>query len=198
MTEAPNDQRERLLIQQVAENPSAFHTLYDLYFGRVYGYVAAKVSDQLDAEDLVSDIFLQVVKCLPQFKNQHHFSFAAWIFTISRNAVIDFYRRQGRVIGELQWDSLNKEDDGMEFDNKLIEQEKARELSGMLNLLPERRREVMVLKYFSGLRNIEIARILDLDERTIASHISRGLKDLYEAYTKKLETSEETIHDEQR
>ncbi|MCA0455596.1 MAG: RNA polymerase sigma factor [Chloroflexi bacterium] len=185
MPDALDDQRERLLVEQIPRDPTAFRNLYDLYFGRVYSYVAAKVNDPLDAEDLVSDIFLQVVKCLPQFKNQHPFSFAAWVFTIARNTVTDFYRRQGRTFDGLQWETLDNEPDGIEFDHALIEQEQAAELNNMMKLLPERRREVMLLKYFSGLRNNEIAQILHLDERTVASHLSRGLKDLYEAYAKK-------------
>ena len=188
MPDALDDQHEWLLLQKIPRDPAAFRGLYDLYFGRVYSYVAAKVNDPLDAEDLVSDIFLQVVKCLPQFKNQHQFSFAAWVFTIARNTVTDFYRREGRSFDGLQWETLDNEAEGVEFDNALIEQEQAVELNSMMMLLPERRREVMLLKYFSGLRNIEIAQILHLDERTFASHLSRGLKDLYEAYVNKRST----------
>ena len=190
-------QQEHLLVKRAAQDPAAFHGLYELYFKRVYSYVAAKVSNQLDAEDLVSDVFLQVVKGLPQFKNRHSFSFGAWIFTIARNLVTDFYRRQGRDGVELQLDALkNDEVDPIELDGLLIEQERAAELRALLNRLPERRREVMMLKYFSGLRNQEIAQILDLDERTVASHLSRGLKDLYEFYAKRLEVDEGVVHDE--
>jgi RNA polymerase sigma factor (sigma-70 family) len=45
----------------------------------------------------------------------------------------------------------------------------------MLNELPPRQREVILLKYFGNLRNREIGQILELDERTVASHLSRGL-----------------------
>lgn len=197
MFDSSDHQQECLLVKRAAHDPAAFQGLYELYFKRMYSYVAAKVSNQLDAEDLVSDVFLQVVKGLPQFKNRHHLSFGAWIFTIARNLVTDFYRRQGRDAVGLQLDTV-KDDavNPIELDGLLIEQERAAELRAMLNRLPERRREVMVLKYFSGLRNQEIAQVLDLDERTVASHVSRGLKDLYEFYAKKLETEEGAVHDE--
>jgi RNA polymerase sigma-70 factor (ECF subfamily) len=194
-----DNQQEHLLVKRAVQDPAAFQSLYELYFKRVYGYVAAKVSNRLDAEDLVSDIFLQVVKGLPQFKNRHYFSFGAWIFTIARNLVTDFYRRQGRDGVGLQLDALkNDEVNPIELDGLLIEQERAAELRAMLNRLPERRREVMMLKYFSELRNQEIAQVLDLDERTVASHLSRGLKDLYEFYGKKLEAEKGSVHDEPR
>lgn len=176
-------QQEHLLVKRAVQDPTAFQGLYELYFKRVYSYVAGRVNNRLDAEDLVSDVFLQIVKGLPQFKNRHYFSFGSWIFTIARNLVTDFYRCQGHPVDELQLDVLkNDEADSVEIDGLLIEQERAAELRAMLNRLSERRREVIILKYFSGLRNQEIAQILDLDERTVASHLSRGLKDLYEFY----------------
>jgi RNA polymerase sigma-70 factor (ECF subfamily) len=181
-------QQEHLLVRRAVHDLTAFQSLYELYFKRVYSYVAARVSNQLDVEDLVSDIFLLVVKGLPQFKNHHNFSFGAWIFTIARNLVTDFYRRQGRTIDTDQLDTLeNDVVDPVEIDGPLLEHELATELLTMLKRLPEQRREVIILKYFSGLRNKQIAQVLALDERTVASHLSRGLKDLYEFYAKILE-----------
>jgi RNA polymerase sigma-70 factor, ECF subfamily len=48
--------------------------------------------------------------------------------------------------------------------------------------LPPRRRDILLLKFFGGLRNQEIARMLNLDERTVASHLSRALDDLRRLY----------------
>ena len=48
----------------------------------------------------------------------------------------------------------------------------------LIETLSPRRKETILLKYFAGLRNQEIAHLLSLDERTVASHISRGLADL--------------------
>lgn len=197
MLDEIDNQQEHLLVKRAIQDPLAFQGLYELYFKRVYSYVAAKVSNRLDAEDLVSDIFLQVVKGLPQFKNRYYFSFGAWIFTVARNLVTDYYRRQGRATDTHQLDPLeNDVVDPIEIDGLLLEYERAMELRTLLKRLPERRREVIVLKYFSGLRNQQIAQVLDLDERTVASHLSRGLKDLYEFYAKRLEAEQGTIHEE--
>ena len=45
-----------------------------------------------------------------------------------------------------------------------------------------RRREIVLLRFASGLRNQEIARVLNLDERTVASHLCRALEDLQQQY----------------
>lgn len=185
MPDTVEDKNERLLVQRAGTDPAAFQVLYELYFKRVYGYVVVKVNNRQDAEDIVSDIFLQIVKGLPQFRNNHHLSFATWLFTITRNNITNFYRRQGRNPNEVDLESIETTlAISSELDNALIQSERAAELRLMLLALSERRREVIMLKYFGGLRNLEIAQILGLDERTVSSHLSRGLKDLYEAYIK--------------
>jgi len=189
MTE--DSQYEKTLAQRASYDPAAFQTLYELYFDRVYRYVVNRIGHPEDAEDVVSEIFVQVIKGLPKFRNRHAPSFAAWIFTIARNTIIDFYRRKGRTpqhvaLGDLadEWSS------GCDPYRLLVERENRSELRTLLQQLPDRRREVVTLRYFAGLRNLEIADVMGIDERTVASHLSRGLKDLYEAYVEKLKTRE--------
>lgn len=191
-----DEQSERLIIQRAIHDPAAFQPLYDAYFQRVYAYVAAKVDDPLDAEDLVSDTFLQVVKQLSRLNNKHQFSFAAWVFTIARNNVNDFYRRQGRTVNEVHIDDADdNEADSLELDQLLILKEYASEIRLLLDALPNRRREVLILRYFSGLRNNEITQVMGIEERTVSSHLSHGLRDLYDAYTAKFNEAKE-IHNE--
>jgi RNA polymerase sigma-70 factor (ECF subfamily) len=182
---------ERSLARRASRDPVALQALYKLYFHRVYNYVSVRINHAQDTEDLVSDIFLQVVKNLSKFNNRYELSFGAWVFTIARHVVIDYYRQQGCAPQELKleetaYESIYNSDPCV----LLIEREKHFELYNLLNLLPDRRRKVVTLKYFGGLRNLEIAEIMGIDERTVASHLSRGLKDLYEAYKKKLKTHE--------
>jgi len=177
------DQYERQLVRSAVNNPAAFEELYEHYFDRVYRYVAARVSNPQDTEDVVSDIFLLVMTRLKHFRNNNKHSFAAWIFTISRNAIVDFYRHRDRLPAQVSIEhSTEQRSDDIGLDEKMIEQERAEALRSLLQVLPKRRREVVILRYYAGLRNLEIAQVLDIDERTVASHLSRGLKDLYEAY----------------
>lgn len=181
---------ERDLVRRAGHDPVALQTLYERYFDRVYRYVIARVNNSQDAEDIVSDIFVLVIKRLHQFRNNNKHSFAAWLFTIARHTIIDFYRRQGRLPTQVSIDDYAEQDTAdAGLDEKLIRHERVAELRSLLQMLPKRRCEVVMLRYFGGLRNLEIAHILGIDERTVASHLSRGLNDLYKAYNKKTETS---------
>src|SRR5689334_11881036 len=97
-----NPDSEQVLVNRAADDAEAFRALYDLYIERVYGYVAARVDDRKDAEDIVSNVFLSVVRGLGHIRNQHNTSFAAWLFTIARNAVNDFYRRNSKAVLSLE------------------------------------------------------------------------------------------------
>jgi RNA polymerase sigma factor (sigma-70 family) len=52
----------------------------------------------------------------------------------------------------------------------------------MIAKLSPRRRDIVTLRFFGGLRNQEIAAVLKLDERSVASHLSRALEDLRRQY----------------
>jgi RNA polymerase sigma-70 factor (ECF subfamily) len=63
-----------------------------------------------------------------------------------------------------------------------LQKEMFAHLHKMVSDLPLRRREAIMLKYYAGLRNLEIAEVLGLDERTVASHLNRALADLLAKY----------------
>ena len=183
---------EQRLVRQAQGDPDALPALYHLYVRRVYAYVASRIDSRQDAEDVVGEVFVKMLTALDQFTNQHGSSFAAWMFTIARNAVSDFYRRQQRTDAAVSAGALPqpRADDP---DEALSQQDTAARLRQLVGALPERQREVIVLRFFSGLRNNEIARVLEIDERTVAAHVSRGLRSLHEAYVSTME--EEARHE---
>ncbi|MCZ7544228.1 MAG: sigma-70 family RNA polymerase sigma factor [Anaerolineae bacterium] len=92
MPDHNDPEHEQRLASRARDDPDALQTLYRLYVRRIYGYVAGRIDSREDAEDVVSEIFLSMVRTLDRFSNRHSYSFAAWIFTIARNAVSDYYR----------------------------------------------------------------------------------------------------------
>ena len=70
-------------------------------------------------------------------------------------------------------------------DEAVLRKEQFTRLHSMISSLSPRRQEVISLKFFAELRNKEIAEILGLDERSVASHLSRALDDLQKKYHQK-------------
>jgi RNA polymerase sigma-70 factor (ECF subfamily) len=172
---------ERRLIEQAQVDAHAFHELYQPYFDRVFAYIAYRVGRKQDAEDLTSETFLRALARLTTFEYRGEGSFAAWLFQIARYVVSEFYRHHNQpLMVDIADVPLIQHSD---FDQQIINQERFVRLRELLYGLSERRREVIILRFYGGLRNKEIAVVLGIDERTVASNLSRGLKDLQRKFS---------------
>ena len=183
MSTTVTPKHEKQLIRAVKRNPKAFHRLYQHYFPRVYAYVAYRVGNVQDTEDIVANIFLKVVKAIHQFEYRGEGSFSAWVFRIAHNHVQQFFRDNGREPTRISLDDLpDIQGESPSPDSTVMAKERFARLREQIATLSPRRQEIITLRYFGELRNQEIATVLDLDERTVASHLSRGLDDLARKY----------------
>ena len=181
-------QRERAPIEGARTSRKGFNELYDHYFPRVYAYVASRVSSTQDAEDLVSEVFLKAFGSLDRFADRGPGSFAAWRFRIAHNLVGDFWRKQHP---ESSLEAIAKHPGGEELtESVVLRDERGRYLRQLVRSLSPRQQEVITLRFFGGLRNREIAAVLRLDERTVASHLCRGLDELHRRYSLELASTE--------
>jgi len=172
-------EREKILLAEAQSgNRDAFGVLYDALLPGLYGYVRARMASDVEAEDVVSEVVLTVVKKLRDFRWQHPGSFRGWVFQIARRELVDFYRDNGSRDAPIDAarDSLPDPLPGPEA--RALHNEGRADLLARVRCLSERKREVVMLRYFGGLRNTEIATVLSLDERTVAAHLSRALDEL--------------------
>ena len=131
-------------------------TLYSQYSSKVMGYIHARVRNRADAEDLCADVFEKVQRKLADY-DQSKASISTWIFTITRNTVIDHFRRS-RPTEELD---ENKSDE-TEIDEGLLNSETLSELAAALKSLPQELTDIIVLRYYDGKPLTEIAEMMHL------------------------------------
>ncbi|NJL54340.1 sigma-70 family RNA polymerase sigma factor [bacterium] len=175
------DNNEANLIKQACQNTEAFRELYRHYSPRVYSYIAARINNRQDAEDLTSETFVRVLEGLPTFEYRGNGSFAAWVFRIAYTTVQQRYRQTTRR----RWVSLDflpLQDKSVSPVEHVFQQETSQELQQLIETLSLRRREIIYLRFYAELSNQEISKVLKLDERTVASHLSRGIRDLQEKF----------------
>lgn len=132
-------------------NRPDFETIYREYRGRVLAYTSARVRSRADAEDLCEDVFERVLTRLDTF-DPGKSSIGTWIYTITRNCVIDYHRRQ-RPTAELT-DDLRQ--DG-EVDDALLRAEALEALAAALDRLPGHLREIVALRYYDHLPLTQIS-----------------------------------------
>jgi RNA polymerase sigma-70 factor (ECF subfamily) len=173
-------EQEHDIIRRAREDPQAFVHLYDHYFSRVHAYIHYRVAEPDDAEDAIADVFLRALRQFRRFRWRGEGSFAAWLFRIAHNRVVDHYRRRRHLPLPLSsHDALGQANHHAPSPEQAVVQAEAfQQVRALVATLSPRRQEIITLRFFGGLRNREIARILGLDERTVAAHLSRGLRDL--------------------
>ncbi len=137
-------------------NPSEIEWIYTEYSGKVMGYIRGKVRSSADAEDLCSEVFEKVFRKIGEYDKAKS-GLSTWIYTITRNTVIDFYRKSRP--GEELDENLS---DGAELDESMLRTETLSELARALEKLPEKMREIIVYRYYDGLPLTEIAERMGL------------------------------------
>lgn len=170
---------ERALVMQAQRDPAAFHELYRHYLPRVYGYIAARLPERSEAEDVTAATFLKALERLNQFRDRGDGAFAAWLFRIAHHSVIDYQRRLWFRRAPLTLDrALAVVDPAEPLDVLLTRAEVGAQVRQAVATLSPRRQEVIALRFFAGLRNVEIAAVLGIAERSVAAHLCRALDDL--------------------
>lgn len=162
------------------ENQEDFAKLYNLYLDPIFGFVKSRVNHLQTAEDLVSDIFYKVFLNLKKF-NPKKASFKTWIYTITHNVLIDYYRsgQNPTKSNKLELNEIVHLSDNNHFpDQDLLSQEQKEFVQGCLAKLPERYQKVIQLKYFADLSTAEIAQMLELSENNVRVIIHRALTKL--------------------
>lgn len=86
---------ERLLVEAAQKDPRRFGDLYERNFERVYAFIARRVGDRHEAEDVTAEVFQHALANLSRFE-WRNVPFAVWLFRIASNAIADRWRRQSR------------------------------------------------------------------------------------------------------
>jgi RNA polymerase sigma-70 factor (ECF subfamily) len=146
------------LVTAAREDEQAFVALYDFYFPRLYAFVARRVGNREEAEDIVSEVFMRATVALPGFRAGT--KFGGWLYRVATNLVIDRARRYRRERTAEEGETEAVPDRGPQPDEAVQQLLDRSVLERILAGLPVRDREVLHLKYFADLDNQELAAAL--------------------------------------
>lgn len=159
---------DRLRIEDAQRDPSRFGELYEENFYRVYAYIARRVRDRHQAEDLTAEVFCEALAGLSKFE-WRGVPFAAWLLRIASRAVADHYRRSGRESGK-----------PVEEPERLAPQEIERHviLFQLVDRLPDAQARVIRLRFVEQKSIREIARVLGRSEGAVKQLQLRAIETL--------------------
>jgi RNA polymerase sigma-70 factor (ECF subfamily) len=170
-------QDEALAVRAAAGDSAAFADLYDRYERRAYNLCYRITGSTDDAADATQETFLKVLERLPKLKDRD-LNFGAYVMTAARNASYDAIERRKRSAptGEIPESAVPV---GAGEDHELPERVALRDAhQEQIRLanesLPARQREVLALRELGELSYGEVARIMGMNQNSVAQLISRA------------------------
>jgi RNA polymerase sigma-70 factor (ECF subfamily) len=143
--------------------------------GRLRRFIAARVRNRDDAEDVLQDVFVKIHDQISRLEDPARLH--AWVYQITRNAIVDYYRRRSRapeLVAELP------EDLAADDSEEDLSPEVAAWLAPMIETLPPRYRDALLLSEVQGLTQQETAGRLGLSLSGAKSRVQRGRERLRE------------------
>jgi RNA polymerase sigma-70 factor (ECF subfamily) len=178
----PLDLDSTLVERCLSGEDAAWEDLVRLHTRRVYGLCYRFTGKDSEAQDLTQDVFLRVFRALGGFRSTEG-SFATWLTRLTRNLLIDHYRRTRnlRVTDSIE-EQLPRVEEGFVSvsrpDSVLAGREASELLQGALAKLSPELRETIILRDLQEMEYREIAQVLEIPEGTVKSRLNRGRAEL--------------------
>ena len=172
-------EQDAQLVQQCLQGDgSAWEELVRRHSRRIFNICYRFTGNGTESEDLSQDVFLRVYRTLGSYRSAHG-GFATWVTSVTRNLLIDHYRRskRDRVTDSLD-DAMpaveNKESTARRPDELALLGELSVQIQWALTKLSPELREAVILRDLQQLEYGEIQRVLSVPEGTVKSRINRG------------------------
>jgi RNA polymerase sigma-70 factor (ECF subfamily) len=162
------------LVKAARRDPAAFATLYRRYVTPIYRYIRSRLSNVADAEDLTARVFTEALEGLHRYREQGNF--AAWLFTIARHKVSDYYRQQRPNLPLNE--ALDSPDDGTDPLAHMVQEEALQRLAALVAQLDEEKQELLRLRFAGDLTYGEIGKIVGRSQAAVKMAVHRLLRRL--------------------
>lgn len=131
--------------------------IYEQYHDKVFAYIRNHVNQIEDAEDLCSDVFIKIYSKIDTFDSSKA-SISTWIYAMTSNTVIDFYRTN-HIHSEIPEDLAEEKS---LIEDEVLNNESLEILAKALKELSQEQRDIIVLRYYRGLTLQEVAAQMNL------------------------------------
>jgi len=160
------------------KDAAAFELVYDRHGGAAYSLAYRIVGDRNKAEDVTQEAFLSLWRSGARYDRARG-SVRTWLLGVVRNRAIDSLRREATRAPtvELELERLPDKGPYTELtDAEALRQEAAREVRGVLEMLPADQLKVIELAYFGGLSHSEIAEALGMPLGTVKGRMRLAME----------------------
>lgn len=169
-------------------NGEFFGDLYREYDKKLYSIALRYVRNHHDAEEVVQDTFLKIYKVIEKVHNLPREKIAPFIVICIKHTAFDLIEKKRKRVEtvDLIYDDDGEEkeyevaDDSPLPDEIVISKERAMNLGRCIDSLSEKQRHIILLRYYYGLSEKEIADLMSMSESAVSSCVDRAKKSLRE------------------
>ena len=169
-----------LVLEFAAGSEDAFAQLMDRHKSRIYTTIFFIVKERELAEDLFQETMIKIIRLIQAEKYDEKGKFISWAVRIARNLAIDFYRKERRG------PSIQHENDDYDIFNnvpqheesiedKIIQEESAQHVRDMIKQIPEKQREVLIMRHYANMSFKEIADVQGVNINTALGRMRYAL-----------------------
>lgn len=174
---------QALLNSYMQGDRSAISRLIERHSRRVRDYIRMMVKDNDVADDILQETLIKAVRVIDNGRYTDNGKFLSWILRIAHNQVIDYFRAQKQnrqvnesnagynVLGTLRFAEKNVED-------RMVADQIEADVRSLVEMLPDEQREVVMMRYFSGLSFKEIAEQTNVSINTALGRMRYALINL--------------------
>jgi RNA polymerase sigma-70 factor, ECF subfamily len=175
---AKNQEEERRLVEEAQHDRRRFAELYERHFERVYAYAVRRVGRREEAEDVTSEVFHRALSNIEKFEWRGA-PFGAWLFRIASNEISNRRQRASQERGNPRTKEPESPNPGAE------QIEHRAKIFQLVDSLPDRQRQVVVMRFAEEKSIREIACTLGKSEGAVKQLQFRALESLREKVNKK-------------
>jgi len=175
MGRAPQEDLLKDLIAKARDgDEKAYGKIFRLCYEDIFDYIARRVGNRMDAEDLTMQVFAKGLKAVKSYE-ERGLSVKAWLYRIAHNAVVDHFRIQKPSV---DLEEVGEIADGTDVEALVSRQEERQTLYREIAGLPVAQAEVLILRFIEDRSVAETAMILEKKEVTVRALQFKGIKNL--------------------
>ncbi|MCX6219734.1 MAG: RNA polymerase sigma-70 factor [Bacteroidia bacterium] len=171
-----NDETAEIIRRLKKDDKSALDDLFGYYYPRLHHFSKSILKIENEIDDILQDVFVKIWLNRQKIGNAETFN--AYIFTITKNGVLNLIRKN--LSDHTFRDQLFHRSVAEEYqpENQLEFEEIKVGIDQIVAKLPEKRQQIFILSRTDGLSNKEISQQLNISEKTVEDHITHAIKQI--------------------
>jgi RNA polymerase sigma-70 factor (ECF subfamily) len=170
--------QEKVVIAKCKEDMANFAFIYDSYVNDVYRYAFSRLNNKTEAEDITSETFLKALEKFGTYEPQEGKRIKYWLIRISRNLIIDKYRKKEMTEFHEEFTAFEDED----ILNKVANMDLLKKIEEFIKEMKPPTPEIVQLRIWDEMSFVEIAEILGKNVPAVKMNYYRALEKIHKEF----------------